>query len=495
MPDRPAAGTEAHQVISHGSIATSSDLIPYLGLAAYGLVGVAVTGHALLAKQDVRAAAGWIAVAWLSPILGGALYYLLGINRVTRRAVKFDKLERGFGDAAAETARPPVAPHLAALAEIAANATAGALTQGNRITLLRGGDEAYPAMLAAIGEARLSVALASYIFRDDAVGVAFAAALAAAQQRGVAVRVLLDGFGGGYLFPATFRRLRAEGVPVALFLHTWVPWRMPMLNMRNHKKLLIVDGAVAFTGGLNIGVENSAGPARAQDKPYVDDVHVRVEGPVTRQLMATFARDWSFAANETLEDAAWWPELAAAGPVFARGIDSGPDADIDKLETVLGAALAQARERVRIVTPYFLPDQRLQFALAQAALRGVAIEILLPARCNYLVMDWAMRAHLRFFTDIAAELYFSPLPFDHAKLMTLDGEWCLVGSSNWDTRSLRLNFEFDLECYDRALTGEIDALIDGKIARSRRSSPAALQSAANWRRVRDAAARLLLPYL
>ncbi|MGH6989323.1 MAG: phospholipase D-like domain-containing protein [Stellaceae bacterium] len=482
-------------MISHGTIASSPDFAPYIGVAAYLLVAITVTGHALLAKRDVRAAMGWIAIAWLSPIIGGILYYLLGINRVTRRAVKFDKFDREPGDASRATAAPLVSPHIAALADISFALTAEPLVADNRIALLRGGDAAYPAMLAAIGAARESVALASYIFRDDQVGRQFIDALIAAQARGVAVRVLLDGFGAGYLRPRAQRHLDAAGVPVALFLHTWVPWRMPMLNMRNHKKLLIVDGAIGFTGGLNIGVENSAGPAGKLGIPHVDDVHVRIDGPAVRQLMETFAWDWGFTTEEVLDGEIWWPRTEPAGPVFVRGIDSGPDEDIDKLEAVLGAALAQVKSRVRIVSPYFLPDQRLQFALAQAALRGVEIDLVLPQRGDHRVMNWAMRAHLRLVTDIPARVYFSPPPFDHAKLMTMDGEWCLVGSSNWDTRSLRLNFEFDLECYDRGLTEEVDAVIDGKIAASRRTSPAELAAAPRWQQLRDAAARLLLPYL
>jgi cardiolipin synthase len=181
--------------------------------------------------------------------------------------------------------------------------------------------------------------------------------------------------------------------------------------------------------------------------------------------------------------------------VFARGIRSGPDADVDKLETILSAALAQARTRVRIVTPYFLPDDRLLFAIAQANSRGIVVEILIPSKTDYFFLDWAMRAHLRFFEGAPADIYFSPTPFDHAKLMTVDGEWCLIGSSNLDIRSLRLNFEFDLECFDRALVAEIDAIIDIRIARSHKLNPVTLQSVSKWVRIRDAAVRLLLPYL
>ena len=470
----------------------SSEWTQILIVAAYVLAASVVTSHALLEKSDVRAALGWIALAWLSPGFGAALYYFFGINRVTRRALQFGKPESQPGGMTGPAAHPAVSANIAALAAISQHVTGSPLIAGNVISALHGGDEAYPAMLAAIGNARHSIALASYIFRSDAVGRAFVDALIAAGRRGVAVRVLLDSIGSGYVRPATLRHLKAGQVPVARFLHTWVPWRMPVLNMRNHKKLLIIDGAIGFTGGLNIGAENSD---RLTSKNYVDDVHVRVEGPVTRQLMDAFARDWSFTTGEILDQDVWWPTPRSAGPVFARGIHSGPDADLYKLETILGAALAQAQTRVRIVTPYFLPDQRLQFAITQARLRGVSVDILIPEQSDYAFMDWAMRAHLRFFWDTPPNVYASPLPFDHAKLMTVDGEWCLFGSSNWDTRSLRLNFEFNLECYDSALTADIDALIDRKIGRSRRLDRDELASKPKWMRLRDAAVRLLLPYL
>lgn len=467
-------------------------MIQFLFITIYVLIAAIVTVHVLLTKSDVRAALGWVAVAWLSPFFGALLYFVFGINRVTRRALDFAKVEQQRGSATGPHAQPALSANIAALSAIGQRVTESSLITGNTVSVLQGGDEAYPAMLAAIRNARRSVALASYIFRDDAVGRSFIEALIDAQKRGIGVRVLIDGIGSGYILSTTLRDLKAGRVRAARFLHTWVPWRMPFLNMRNHKKLLIVDGTVGFTGGLNIGAEHSL---RLAAKDYIDGVQVRVEGPITRQLMDTFARDWSFTTDEELVGDAWWPPIDFAGSVLARGIQSGPDADMYKLETILGAALTQAQTRVRIVTPYFLPDQRLQFAIGQAGLRGVAIEILIPERCDYFFMDWAMRAHLRFFEDVPATVFFTPSPFDHGKLMTVDGQWCLIGSSNWDTRSLRLNFEFDLECYDRPITANIDALIDQKILQSHKVSADKLASRPRWTQLRDAAMRLLLPYL
>jgi len=281
-------------------------------------------------------------------------------------------------------------------------------------------------------------------------------------------------------------------VTVASFLHTWAPWRMPFINMRNHRKLLVVDGRTAFLGGINIGAENSA---RLSGPHRVDDVHFKIEGPVVRVVMDAFARDWTFTTEEILDDDFWWPRLEAVGHVFARGVRSGPDADLYRIELILGAAINLARKHIRIVTPYFLPDARLQFALQEAVLRGVQVEIVIPAESDQRLMDWAMRGQLRFFRHVKACFIATPPPFDHSKLCTVDGEWSLVGSSNWDTRSFRLNFEFDLEITDRELTAQLDALIDEKIARGKQISPDALANEPLYLKLRNAAARLLMPYL
>ncbi|MDE2463383.1 MAG: PLDc N-terminal domain-containing protein [Alphaproteobacteria bacterium] len=477
-------------------------LFPFHGLTwpaaalialVYFALAIVVSAHVLLRKADVRAALGWIGITWLVPLAGGLLYYLFGINRVTRRALRLHRLEQEPVSEAGAAGRPRVPDLVADLAAIGGRLNTSPLTAGNRIQLLHGGDEAYPAMLEAISAARRSIALTSYIFRDDRTGRQFTDALARAHRRGVAVRVLIDGIGGGYFWSPAWRRLRAEGVPAARFLHTYVPWRMPFLNMRSHKKLLVIDGHIGFAGGLNIGDENLSSFAPSHDR--VDDFHARLEGPVVRQIMDSIARDWNFATGEVLEGELWWPQIAPAGPVFARGVRSGPDADLYRAETLFGAALGQARTRIRIATPYFLPDERLLFAIHQAQLRGVDVKIFVPARTDYRPLDWAIRAHLRFFRQGLSSIAFTPAPFEHAKLMTVDEEFCCFGSSNWDTRSLRLNFEFDLECYDRALTTQINAELDRMEQSSTLLDREALLGAPLPERLRDAAMRLLVPYL
>ena len=473
--------------------ALSSDptLMEVLGLLLHLALAGSVTVDVLLKKSDVRAALGWIALAWFSPILGALLYYLFGINRVTRRALRLRRRNAGRAARVGPTLGSPDGP-FALLEKVSAEVTKQPLTGGNDLVVLEGGDQAYPQMLDAIAGARHAVALASYIFRNDAAGRQFCDALIAAHRRGVRVRVLLDGVGAGYIYCPPLHRLRRGGVTAALFLHTWQPWRMPFLNMRNHRKLLVVDGALAFVGGINIGSENLSAQTRRR---AIRDVHFKVRGSATRAVMDTFAQDWSFTTGEGLDEDCWWPEQASHGQVHVRGVRSGPDADIYKLESILGAALTLAQKRGRIVTPYFLPDIRLQFAMHQACLRGVKLQVVLPSVSDQLVMDWAMRGHLRFFRHIKADFFVTPPPFDHTKLCTIDGKWCLIGSSNWDARSFRLNFEFDLECIDDAFAARIDAIIDDRLSRAVPILPDALAAEPVWLRLRNAAARLVMPYL
>ncbi len=451
---------------------------------------VAVTLHALLSKRDVRGAFGWIGLAWLSPMIGSVLYLAFGINRVRRRARELDRPSLSLRRHRPGPETDWAAGQLAALYVAAGHITGRAAVPGNRIALLDSGDQAYPAMLAAIQEARSSIGLMSYIFRDDAAGRPFIDALIDAHRRGVEVRVLIDGFGGGYLVSPTHRALRRAGVPTARFLHSLVPWRMPFLNMRTHKKILVVDGAVAFTGGLNIGAENLA----AAKPPHpVRDTHFRIEGPVVDQLVEAFAEDWLFATNDALGGATWVPAIEPDGPATVRTITSGPDEDLDKLEFVLLTAVGTARRSIRIATPYFLPDDRLSSALELAAQRGVAVDLVLPERSNMRPVDWATRAHLPPLLAAGCRLWYSAPPFDHSKLMAIDGLWSTVGSANWDIRSFRLNFELNVEVYDPAFATEIEAVIDAK--RARPVPPAELEARPFAIRVRDAAARLMLPYL
>lgn len=460
---------------------------------------VAVTVDAVLRKRHVSAVIGWVGLAWLAPIVGSLLYLLLGINRIQRSAVALGLRQAWEREAPATGDAAPGAvalrdTRLAGLDRLSSLVTGNPLTGGNRIEPLADGDRAYPAMLAAIDGAERSVTLATYIFDHDSAGRAFANALQRARGRGVEVRVLIDGLGARYSRPDMIGRLRRAGVPAAAFLPTRNPLLSRYANLRNHRKIMVVDGTIGFTGGMNI----RAGHCVAQRPAHpIRCLHFEVRGPVVADLQRTFAIDWAFASGEALRGDLWFapPPAEDCGPVLARGLRDGPDADIDHIRQVMIGALAVAQSRVRIVTPYFLPDEVLLAALKVTALRDVAVDIVLPRRSNIRVMDWATRPQLPELIDAGCRVWLTPPPFDHAKIFIVDDAWSLVGSSNWDARSLRLNFEYNLECYDGELVRRLDALVDARIAIAQPVDADALRALPLAARLRDGLARLLSPYL
>ncbi len=457
------------------------------------VVGIAlaiwVTVHILLRKEEVASAVGWIGLVWFAPILGAATYALLGINRVQRRARRLRPQDRA-GAIRTPGPTPGVDDHLDPLARGVGRITGRPLLDANNIAILHDGDEAYPAMLEAIARARRCVGLSSYIFKDDSWGRRFVEALADANSRGVAVRVLIDGVGGGWLTTPAYHHLRRRGVPAARFLHAVMPWRMPFLNLRSHKKILVIDGHIGFTGGVNIAAQNVLAE---RPKEPVQDTHFRIEGPVVRELAQSFAQDWNFATDEELDPAVWFPDIRDRGHSPARVIDSGPDEDVEKIEFAILQAVACARERIIVMTPYFLPDERLLTSLSMASMRGVAIDIVVPEKSDHVFVDWAMRANVGPLLRDGAHIWHSPPPFRHSKVMLVDNEWVLVGSCNWDIRSFRLNFELCLEVFDETLASALTELV--RANQGKPLTQAELDARSLPIRLRDAAARLAMPYL
>ena len=462
------------------------------------LCAAGVTVHAVLWKRDYRSVIGWVGLAWLAPIAGILAYLCFGINRIQRKATALAPRENwvGAGQSAEALAVGGSEGDLLdgrfdGLMRLGGRVTGRPLFPGNRITPLRDGDETFPAMLAALDSATSSISLVSYIFDDDGAGRQFVAALTAAHRRGVAVRVLVDDIGARYSSRNIVEQLRREGLDARTFLPTRLP-RVPYINLRNHRKITVVDGATGFTGGTNIREDHLV---RQNPEYPVHCLHFKLEGPVVGQLQEAFAMDWAFTTGEILEGPDWFPLVGARGKSWARGITHGPDEDFEKLAVLMMGALAEARSRVRILTPYFLPNPALAQSLRIAAMRGITVEIYLSRNNNVRLIQWASAAGFWSLLEDGCRIFLTRGVFDHSKLMVVDDDWSLFGSTNWDPRSLRLNFEFNVECYDRELAGRLHGIIDDK---ARGAEEIALEA---WRqrglglRLRDGLARLLTPYL
>jgi cardiolipin synthase len=456
--------------------------------------------HALLHKRDPRAALMWVVGCFLFSGLGAVLYWLLGVNRVRTHAQ--DLRQRGFwrhGGGSCRGRERHILPAghrarraLAALIPTSERVTRRPLMMGNRITMLRNGEEAYPRMLDAIRRAVNSVYLATYIFDDDRTGREFVMALKEAQARGVKVRVLLDGLGAAQAVGGAGRILRKAGVRFAWFLPlTPLPEGLH-LNLRNHRKILVVDGRVGFTGGMNIGDRHrvTLGPPGGR----VQDLHFLFEGPILDEFQEVFIEDWYFATRESLGYEPC-PPGRPPGRAVCRALSDGPNEDFEKLNWILLGVLSWARKSVRIMTPYFVPTRELVAALNTAALRGVRVEVMLPARNNHRAVDWACRASLWEMLQKGVRFYEQPAPFNHSKLLVADGMYALVGSANMDNRSLRLNFEFNVEVYEPGFAARLESHFAVLKRSSRILTLAEMDGQPLWIKVRNRLARLFSPFL
>lgn len=476
---------------------------PHILAAISVLVAAVASVHAAMTKEEVRSAIGWVGVILLSPIVGALLYAIAGINRMRRGSIAAERSAAGHEmlahpsfDVTDEVVAGRFGRRFSALKKVGDRITHHTLTAANAIDVLKTGDEAYAAMIEAIAGARRSVILETYIFDRDPIGLRVADALIAAARRGVAVRVLIDAVGARYSVPSISGYLREGGVPTDVFNGSIIMGlRLPYANLRTHRKILVADGAVAFVGGMNIRqgfTAEFAGEASARD------THFRVRGPVVADIFAVAAEDWHFAAGERLHGPAWRiePQEGEPGsPILMRAVPSGPDASIETNHKMLMGAFSVARHSIRIMSPYFLPDRELISALTTAARRGVEIDIVVPSANNLVLVDRAMTAQFNQVLKNYCRIWRAAGAFDHSKLLCVDGTWAFVGSSNLDPRSLRLNFEIDLEVLDAGFADEIDARIGAVIASATQVTLAGLRARPFPMRLLDRILWLGSPYL
>jgi len=458
--------------------------------------------HALISKRDPKSAIGWIAFCVLIPFGGPFLYYIFGINRVRTRA---EKLQRRSDVSRGEIKMPTDTPDIdsaikdddrttgkhAELVHLSDTITDRALVGGNHIEVLNNGEEAYPAMLDAIENARRSLFLTTYIFESNDTGKTFVDALAGAVKRGVDVKVIVDGLSDACSLNWCSRQLKKAGVPVARFLPPRLIPPTASINLRNHRKILVADGTIAFTGGINIGDRHLA--ERYDNPDRVVDMHFRLTGPVVQQIEKVFIDDWRFITG--IDTPPNPVEPKQAGSALCRVITEGPNEDMDTLAMILAGAISAARESVVIMTPYFIPTRGLLAVLQAAALRGLQVTIILPEKNDIRILHWATRNLLWELLERGVKIYYQPPPFVHTKLVIIDEYYTHIGSANIDPRSLRLNFELVVEIFDTPLAEILTKHVETVIEQSQPVTLEDVDGRSFPARLRDSLAWLLSPYL
>lgn len=431
----------------------------------------------LAIKKEAISAIAWCLLVIFVPIFGAVFFILFGYQSV-HRPLKRKRRHRQSFRVRNPAGRHPV--HSEAeraedaddtwegMGRLARRLDAYPVTAGNRLTFYHEGKPAFDDMLAAIRAAEHHVHVQFFIFQYDTLGRQFLDLLTEKAKQGVEVRLLYDAMGSRRIGWWRLRKLRRAGGRHEAFLPLSLLRRRIQVNLRNHRKILVVDGKVAFTGGLNIGDEYLGKNKRLG---HWRDTSLKVEGPAVESLQRIFIEDWDFAAGESLEGGAYFRAAPDAGEDTVQVIQSGPDQEVKAIRETYLAAIFKARKRLWITSPYYVPDQGLRDALCLSGLTGIDVRLILPYRADHTMVHYASLYYLRDILDAGVKVYLYTNGFVHSKVWLADGQWASVGTANLDNRSLLLNFEVNCLIYSPRAVAELEEQFKQDIKDSIRLDP------------------------
>ncbi len=465
---------------------------PWWLLTAIAALDALAILRALLRGHGVSSTLAWILAVIAFPG-AGALAYLLLANPTVGRIVRLRAL--AARSPPAEGVPPgPDGDGDAHVLRLAGALTGCRPTAGNQVELLAEDQGAFQRIEDALTAARATIWAEYYLVRNDETGRRFLAILTARAREGVEVRLLYDAVGSFGLEGPWLRALRAAGGRVAPFL-PFNPFRRHWsLHLRNHRKLVVVDGAVAFTGGMNVGDEYS-GRSRRKGRQHFQDSHLRIEGPATVDFAELFAEDWRYATGERLAPPAPGADAPGPGGAIVCPLPSGPDQRLNASAHTYFAGIARARRECFLTTPYFVPDEPTIRALVSAARGGVDVRVLVPARSDVPLIGLVGRSYHRELVRGGVRIFEYQPAMLHAKTMVVDGSWGIVGSANVDMRSFRLNFEIGAVVHDPAFAAALTARFHLELSASDEVSIRAVYQRRLGQRVLLGLARLLSPLL
>lgn len=429
---------------------------PHL-VAALDLIVLAVfIPWVLLSKKDATSTVAWCLVVLLMPVFGALLFWVFGYNYLLKRV----RHQRGAHGT--RRRHHPSSPALSPeadqtehhLGELAERVEAYPMKAGNAVVVYHEMTDAFTVLLEAIESARHYIHLEYFILRSDDTGERLLQLLARKAKEGVEVRLLYDAMGSLHLKGRSLRPLREAGGQIAAFLPLNPFHSLIRVNLRNHRKITVVDGRVGFTGGMNIGDEYLG---KSPVLGYWRDSFVRLEGPVVADLQRVFSEDWQFARRETLSEEKYAPEQPPAGDVCVQIADSGPDQEVNTIREIYFMAIVSARRRLWIASPYLVPDSGLFDALRAARYRGVDVRILTLLRPDHYISYYAGLYYAAELLPYGVKIYLYRKGMMHAKVMVADEGWGMVGSANLDNRSLHLNFEIGCMLHDAGQVAQLSA--------------------------------------
>jgi len=406
-------------------------------------------------KRRPSAALAWLVVIYFQPWIGIILYLLIGRHRLPSRRTKqyarllerLEHLKKQF-EGHPHAAHPELGPQCQEAIALAEHFGSMPILDGNSVTLISDTNEVINELISDINSARDHVHMLFFIFQNDDTGQRVADALKQAAQRGIKCRLLLDAVGSWRMLRFISHDMRKAGVEVKDDLPVgFLRRRASRIDLRNHRKIVVIDGKIGYTGSQNI-VDDDYG-----HKDLIwRDLMARLSGPVVQELQTVFLEDWNFRTNKLLEEQDIFPPPILSGDVHAQVLPSGPNFPVENYQRLVVAVLYSARERVVITTPYFIPDEPFLQAMQVVAQRGVEINLIVPRKTDHPLVDMASHAYFEELLQAGVKIFAYEAGLLHAKTMSVDDSIVFIGSSNFDIRSFSLNFEVNLLLYGREAT-------------------------------------------
>ncbi len=457
----------------------------------------------VLQQRESATTLAWILLIVFVPYLGAALFFIVGRTRVRRRTKRkiesrnlldpgINSLTRMHAENDPVTVCPIDSSPLGKVSRVVQCMTGKPPLAGNRTEIFIDAGRAYDSMEQAIRDAKHHVHMMSYLFRSDQAGIRFRDLLTQKAKENIEVRLLVDAVGSHRLDESFIHPLLTSGGSFSRFMPV-IPlrphWRP---NLRNHRKILVVDGKTGFAGGLNIGDEY-----QGRKKKYAPwrDTHMKIEGPAVRRMQEIFAEDWFFASDEDLLDPDHFPHIEPQGEEIVHVVESGPDQPHENIHAVFFNAITESTSHLFITTPYFIPDPAILLALKVAGWRGVDVRILLPGKSDLKLIQTAGRSYYRELLQAGVRIYEHRPGVLHAKTMVVDRSWATIGSANMDIRSFRLNFEVNILSMGSNVASQLEKIFFADIEKSKEITLDDLPHTKPTTRFAQAIARVLAPVL
>lgn len=467
----------------------------YLLLGLYTLTIVGVILVIISENRNPLKSMPWLVVLALAPVVGLVCYFFFGQNLSKRRNIsrRTRKQMNAYAATFAQIDHPEVPEYLRPLEQLLTDSGHAVPLYGSQLTIYATGEAKFNALLELIEQAKHHIHLQYYIIDNDEVGRRVRDALIRRACEGIEVRVLYDDVGSRAVRKGFFDEMEQAGIEVCEFLHVQFPRFTSKVNYRNHRKVVIIDGRVALFGGMNIADRYYKGTPKLG--PWRDN-HFKVEGSGVVGLQFAFLNDWYATTRQRLTAS---ERYYAATPLSTNNVmqilTGGPLGRWRTLQQAVAMAIARAKERIRIQTPYYLPSETLNNALQTAALAGIEVELMLPARSDSKVVDLAVHSYLDDMVRAGVKVMFYTAGFLHAKTVLIDDELAIIGSANLDFRSFEHNFELNGFLYDRDFTARMHRLYDEDAARCHCLTAAEWFRRPRLRRMAESVMRLFSPLL